>query len=159
MTAPDGGDAVTPRLRAGDAAVPVVIVALKGIAGLPASRSGNGRHRLDRTTLLYRHCGRCAARQDALQHVALALIDGEGVSLTHLDYAAREPAVVQIGEPFRRAPAALLRTVHRRAGQRQVQQVGSEPPLRGGIRCAEAAVVGLGACGDVLDVGLGRGVV
>ena len=50
MTAPDGSDAVIPRLRAGDAAVPVVVVALKGIAGPPASRSQNGRRRLPPVT-------------------------------------------------------------------------------------------------------------
>ena len=54
----------------------------------------------------------------------------------HLGDATREPALVQVWKPLRRILAALLRTVHRGASERQVQQVGSEPALRRRICCA-----------------------
>ena len=87
----DGSDAVAPRLGASDAAVPVVVVQLEGIAGLSSPRTGDGSRCLAWTGLLRdRHLGRRATRQDVLQHVAFAPIDGEFVSLAHLDRAVRE---------------------------------------------------------------------
>ena len=116
---------MAPRLRTGDAAVPIVVVELEGIAGLssPPDRGPESLFGLD--GIAARPSWRStAARQDALQHVAFTPIDGEGVLLAHLDHAAREPAAVQVREPRGSVLAALLRAIDRGAGQRQVQQVG-----------------------------------
>ena len=93
--------------------------------------------------------------QDAFQHVSFKRVDGEGIPLAHLDDAARKPAVVEVREPFRRVLRALVGAVDRGAGQGQVEQVSGKLTPGGGIRRAQAAVMGLRAGDDVLDVGLG----
>ena len=45
-------------------------------------------------------------------------------------------------------------TVDLRAGQGKVEDVGGKLLLGLSIRSAQAAIVGLGSCDDVLDVGL-----
>ena len=83
------------------------------------------------------------------------LIDREAVALAYLDDAVRKPATVLVREPFGGIMVALLVTVYRRGGQRQVQKVGCKLPLGFSRRGAEAAIVGFGARNDVLNVRLG----
>jgi len=75
------------------------------------------------------------------------------VGALDLDHARREAARVHGRQPTRGVVVPFL-AVHSRRRQRQVAQVLGEPPPGGCIGRAEAAVVGLGAGHDVLDVGL-----
>ena len=60
----------------------------------------------------------------------------------------------RIGQPLGRVQVPLLIAVHSGGREREVQQVGGEPPTRRIVSGAQAAVVSLGASHDVLDVRL-----
>ena len=156
MTGVDGGNAMPACLRAGDAAVAVVVIELEG-AATSFTRKDRGRwcewgpdgSRRRPLTPMHSPSGY------AFQHVSFTWVDGEGIALAHLDDAARKPAVVEVREPFRRVLRALMGAVDRGAGQGQVEQVTGKLPPGGGVRRAQPAVMGLRAGDDVLDVGLG----
>ena len=143
MTGVDGGNAMPACLRAGDAAVAVVVIELEGTA--TSLTGGNGDRRRDgsRTEVVDVHGRRCTPRQDAFQHVSFTRVDGEGVALAHLDDAARKPAVVEVREPFRCVLRALVGTVDCGAGEGQVEQVTSKLTPGGVVRRTQSAVMGL----------------
>ena len=155
MTGVDGGNAMAARFRAGDAPVAVVVIELEGIASSRTRGDRDRRRNRSRAEVVDVQRRRCTPGQDAFQHVSLTRVDGEGIALAHLDHATREPAVVEVWEPFRCVLRALLGAVDRGARQGQVEQVAGKLTPGGGVRCAQAAVMGLRAGNDVLDVGLG----
>ena len=53
--------------------------------------------------------------------------------------------------------AGFAATVHLRAGQGEIEQVGGEAPPGFGIGGAQAAVMGFGDGNDVFDIGLEGG--
>ena len=63
-----------------------------------------------------------------------------------------KPTAIQVGEPFGRILATLLRAIDRRTGQGEIQKVRSKLSLRCSVNFTEAAVVSFGARDDVLDV-------
>ena len=61
---------------------------------------------------------------------------------------------LRVRKPFCGVLSALLVTVYLRAGQGKVEEVRGKPLLGLSICSAQAAIVGLGPCDNVLDVGL-----
>ena len=85
MTGVDGGNAMPARLRAGDAAVAVVVIDLEGTATSVTRRDWDRRRDWSRTIAVDVQRRRCTPRQDAFQHVSFKRVDGEGITLAHLD--------------------------------------------------------------------------
>ena len=145
------GDPVCSRLGAADAPVAVVVP-----LGNRLRSGGCGSRRCrHRTAREHDHLRRGAPRQHSIQRVGLTPVDGEPVLLPNGDDPSRVPAAVPRREPLGRVVVDLLVPVHAWAGQREVQQVSGEPPLRRSIGGAQPAVVRLRASDEVLDVGLG----
>ena len=84
--------------------------------------------------------------------VCLGAVDGDAKFQADLDDTVRVTALVQVGEPLGCVLAHLLMPVDAGRCQGEVQEVGCELVLRVGVHGAQAAVVGLGAGNDVLDV-------
>ena len=74
--------------------------------------------------------------------------------MADLNDSVCKPALVEVREPFCGILCALLLTVYLWAGQGKIEEVGGKLLLSLSIRGAQAAIVGLGSCDDVLNVGL-----
>ena len=102
------------------------------------------------------HRGARAAGENPFQHVGLPTVDGETIGPADLDDAGREPALVAGRQPLRRVVAALLATVHVRAGEGEVAKVPGEPCPGCAVPGAQPRVMGLARRHHVFDVRLGR---
>ena len=149
-------NAVGPRLRAGDPAVSVIVVHRErvGVRGRTRSPAGS-RRRLDLWwSGDHDQLERRAAGQNCIECRGFLGIYRQTVFSLYLNDASGIPAQVQVRQPLGGVLAALLVTVDARARECEVQQVGRKLPPRRIGGGAQAAVVGLGASYDMLDVGL-----
>ena len=85
---------------------------------------------------------------------ASVLVDGELVFPAHLHHPVNVPALIQVGQPLAGVFGHLLVAVDAGRCQREVQDVGGEPVPCFRVGGAQAAVMGLRARHDVLDVGV-----
>ena len=128
------GDAVRPRLVAGNALVPVRVPAPQRV-GL--ARAGRLRRRRRLPPAGHHHRGRGAPRQDPLQGSRLARVHGEPVLALDRHDPRRGPAPAHPLQPLPGILPALPVPAHRGRRRRQARQVGGEPPPRACVSGAE----------------------
>ena len=81
------------RLRAGDAAIAIVVVQIKGLVGCSISLCSSRSRRRGHGSFTHNHVRGRATRQDVFQCVPFTFVDGQVISLPNLDNTISEPAL------------------------------------------------------------------